>query len=229
METPPARACPYLPNREATLRGFAVGRLPGSLYHEFLNAGFRRTGKVIYQPVCRGCRMCVPIRIPVAEFVPTKSLRRCRRRNSDLHVAVDAPRLTDEKTALYRSYIAQRHQRPPSETEDDDSPQEFLYRSPVRTVEFTYRIGDGGPLVAVGICDACPQSISSVYFYFDPNESRRSLGNFGALVEIDYARRLRIPYWYLGYWVKGCRAMEYKANFRPHELLHPDGVWRREN
>jgi arginine-tRNA-protein transferase len=69
--------------------------------------------------------------------------------------------------------------------------------------------------------------VSSVYFYFDPAESNRSLGNFGALVEIEYARRLKIPHWYLGFWVKGCRAMEYKANFKPHELLHSDGVWRR--
>ena len=33
-------------------------------------------------------------------------------------------------------------------------------------------------------------------------------------------------YYYLGYWVAGCGAMEYKATFRPCELLGTDGLWR---
>ena len=47
------------------------------------------------------------------------------------------------------------------------------------------------------------------------------------LYEIEYARRASLPYYYLGYWVRGCRAMEYKKNFRPSEVLQTDGVWRR--
>ena len=54
----------------------------------------------------------------------------------------------------------------------------------------------------------------------------RSLGTFGAVYEIGFARDQGIPSYYLGYWVSGCAAMQYKANFRPCEILHPDGVWR---
>jgi arginine-tRNA-protein transferase len=81
-------------------------------------------------------------------------------------------------------------------------------------------------LLAVGICDVCRESLSSVYFYFDPDQASRGLGNFGAITELAYAATNKIQYWYLGYWVRGCPAMEYKANFRPHEILHPDGEWR---
>jgi arginine-tRNA-protein transferase len=225
METPPPHPCPYLPNRQTTLRGFYVQRLPGEMYHRFLDAGFRRAGNVIYQPICKTCRACMPIRVPVEQFEPSKSLRRCRKKNADLHVSVAEPELTEEKCDMYRRYLSARHDK--QMDEDPSSLEEFLYHSPVRTVEFTYRAGKTGPVIAVGICDVCPQSVSSVYFYFDPAESNRSLGNFGAIVEIEYARRLKIPHWYLGFWVKGCRAMEYKANFKPHELLHSDGVWRR--
>jgi leucyl-tRNA---protein transferase len=80
--------------------------------------------------------------------------------------------------------------------------------------------------VAVGICDRSASALSSVYFYFDPAESARSLGTFGVLHELAWARRAAINYYYLGFWVRGCAAMEYKANFRPHEVLSPEGVWR---
>ena len=75
-------------------------------------------------------------------------------------------------------------------------------------------------------CDVCRSSLSSVYFYYDPAEARRGLGTFGALYEIEAARRLGIPHYYLGYWIAGCGTMDYKAGFRPNEVLCPDGVWR---
>src|SRR5581483_6440443 len=103
----------------------------------------------------------------------------------------------------------------------------FLYDSPLpSTVEFEYRDASTR-LLAVGICDVCPHSLSSVYFYFDPNESRRGLGTFGALKEIEFAGNVGVPYYYLGYWVSGCGAMDYKKNFKPAEILEYDGVWRR--
>ena len=63
-------------------------------------------------------------------------------------------------------------------------------------------------------------------FYFDPAEDRRGLGTYGVLREIAHARDAGIPYYYLGFWIDGCRTMLYKRDLRPNELLHPDGVWR---
>lgn len=216
--------CAYLPGRPAEMRAFWAERLPPDVYHRLMNAGFRRSGKVVYQPVCRGCRACQSIRVPVATFRPSKSQRRCRRRNADLTVHLGEPRATDEKYDLYRRYVVERHGRDPAE-ENREAFETFLYDSPVESVEFTYRDA-GGTLVAVGICDLCSESLSSVYFYFDPAQSRRGFGSFGALHEIDTARRLGVPYYYMGYWVDGCRAMRYKADFRPAEVLFPDGQWR---
>ena len=83
-----------------------------------------------------------------------------------------------------------------------------------------------GTLAAVGVCDASNRSLSSVYFYFDPAESRRGLGNFGVLQEIDFCRRHGIAHLYLGYWVCDAPAMSYKTRYLPYELLCTDGVWR---
>jgi len=216
--------CPYLPGRTAQTRAFAAASFPPDLYHRFMDANFRRAGSVFYQPICHGCRECMAIRIPVDAFRPSKSQRRCRRRNQDLGMEVGEPCATDEKYELYRRYVAARHATPVPE--DREGFEGFLYTSPVQTVEVCYREG-GGRLLAVGICDGCSHSLSSVYFYYDPAESRRrSLGTFGVLYEIELTRQMHLAHYYLGYWVAGCRAMRYKADFRPCEVLHADGVWR---
>lgn len=214
--------CTYLPDRQATMRAFMVETMPPAMYHDFMDANFRRSGKLIYQPSCAGCRECRSIRVPVDRFKMNKSQRRCWRRNQDLSLAVGPPQLTDEKFSLYDRYQRDWHKR--SDNSPDDL-AEFLYESPVDTVEFEYR-DPNHRLLAIGICDVCRRSISSVYFYFDPEASDRSLGTFGVLCEIAHATKKQIPYLYLGYWVRNCRAMHYKFAFKPNEILGADGVWR---
>jgi leucyl-tRNA---protein transferase len=215
--------CPYMPGRVANNRAFLAERIDPEIYHAFMDAGFRRSGRVIYQPACPACRACVPIRVPVAQLLPSKSQRRCARRNADLLVDVTPARATDEKFDLYCRYAQARHR--PDELPDRSSFESFLHDSPVDTLEFAYRDATGR-LLAVGICDVSRRALSSVYFYFDPAGSRRGLGTYGVLREIAFAREATIPYYYLGYWIEPCRSMRYKADFRPHELLHPDGQWR---
>lgn len=218
--------CVYLPGRLARVRAYHTEKLPAGLFCGFLDAGFRRSGLVIYQPICPGCRACVAIRVPTGRFQPSRSQRRCLRRNADLRVSVGQPQATDEKYELYRRYLAGRFPGGPM-SDGREEYEQFLYESPVETIECCYRDA-GGRLLAVGICDVCSRSLSSVYFYFEPSERRRGLGTYGALYEIELARRAGIPWYYLGYWVKGCGAMEYKSRFRPYELLRTDGVWREE-
>jgi arginine-tRNA-protein transferase len=226
----PAHACSYLPERQATSRAFFAGRMSPELYHDFMDAGFRRSGRVVYQPICKGCRRCLSLRVPVEQFRPDKSQRRSVRRNADLVIAQGPPIPTDEKFVLYRKYIEQWHGgelKPDDDDEYEDDRQSFesfLYESPVESIEFTYRT-PRGELLAVGICDVSRRSLSSVYFYFDPAQAKRGLGTFGAMHELSVARAAGIPYYYLGYWVRGCAAMQYKANFRPCQLLMPDGRW----
>ena len=222
LVTVPEHACPYLPERMEQTRALLAERIPGELYHRFMDSGFRRSGEILYQPVCRGCRQCVSIRVSVERFTPDKSQRRCWRRNADLRLSVGSPRSTNEKYAMYRRYLKERHGR---EEDDRASFEQFLYESPVDTLEFCYH-DEAGRLLAVGICDVCPQSLSSVYFYFDPDASRRRPGVFGALAELQWAKTRGIPYYYLGYWVRQCGAMAYKADYRPCEVLGADGVWR---
>ena len=220
----PDHPCMYLPGRIASDRAIWARSIQAQVYEQFMDAGFRRSGKLIYQPVCRGCRACIQIRVPVADFRPDKSQRRCARRNVDLAVPHHAPAASDEKFDLYRKYLRDWHGR--EDVEGRPGFEAFLYDSPVpTTIEFEYRDA-ASRLLAVGICDVCPRSLSSVYFYFDPDHKARGLGTLGVLQEIAFAQKASLPYYYLGYWIAGCRAMEYKNRFRPNEVLGTDGTWR---
>lgn len=222
LTTLPDGACPYLPGRVETLRAVMASRIDGPTYRAFLDANFRRSGRMVYQPVCRDCRECRSIRVPTATFTPTTSQRRVLRKNADLRVSVDRPVLTNEKADLYARYLGSRHDKP--QEADAETLRQFLYDSPTDTLEFVYHAA--GRVIAVGICDVSPASLSSVYFYFDPAAHARSPGTYGALFEIGWSRQHGVGYYYLGYWVRDCTAMAYKANFRPAEVLDAAGVWR---
>ena len=220
----PVHPCPYLPDRIAEDRAIWASEIPAALYEQFMNAGFRRSGRLVYQPACRGCRECKSIRIPVARFTPTKSQRRCLKRNGDLQVIHGSPKLTAEKCDLYEKYLALRHLN--TSVVGADALESFLYDSPLKeTLEFEYR-DTSGRLLAVAICDACPTAFSSVYCFYDPEQSKRGMGTFAAIYEIQFAAARGVPHYYLGYWVKACAAMSYKANFAPSQILGTDGVWR---
>ena len=221
-------ACPYLPDRTSSNRAFWAEEIPPPVYQAFMDAGFRRSGKVVYQPTCRGCRRCISLRVPVATFQPSKSQRRTWRKNQDLVVTVGPAEPDEERFRLYRKYVTEWHGKSAADGDDDASYESFvsfLYDSPVDTLEWQYRDG-AGRLIGVGLCDRSDASLSSVYFYHDPADARRGIGTFGALYEIEECRRLGAAHYYLGYWVDGCPAMSYKATYRPHEILLPDGVWR---
>jgi len=223
----PTHDCPYFAGRSATYRGFSASHIAGSAYQDFMDAGFRRSGKLVYQPVCAGCRDCRQIRVPTAAFKHSRSQRRAWNKNqNDITVSVGSPEYSEEKFQLYSKYIAQWHGNTDDSERSREGFAEFLYSTPVGTAEFVYREKLTNKLLGVGICDACERSISSVYFYFDPEQAVRSLGTFSALVEIETAHARNIPYWYPGFWVNKCAAMAYKTSFRPCEILGLDGIWR---
>lgn len=216
--------CPYLPGLTADSRGGLAGRIDPGVFEGFLNAGFRRSGRVLYQPTCATCRKCISLRMDVAGFSPTAGQRRIARRNSDLSLRADRPSLTAEKFDLYARYLESQHVVR-HEPVTLDSLAEFLYESPLETtLEVEYR-DPAGTLLGVGICDVTPDVLSSVYFFWDPAFAKRSPGIFSALSELSIARNLGLRWYHLGYWVDKCPTMHYKATFGTHQLLTATGEW----
>lgn len=216
-ETP----CPYLPGLRSRNEAYNADALDGKLYERLLGRGFRRSGRIVYRPRCRKCSECRSIRIPVDRLVRTRSLRRVWRRNADVAVEVGEPQPTEEKFELFRRYLSTQHDEAMSRTYEAFC--EFLYDSPMETHEFCYRLGRR--LIAVGLADYWPGGLSSVYLYYDPDFSRRSLGTFSVIWEADFCMRNGVPYYYLGYFVPGSPKMAYKSRYRPFEILVADNAW----
>ncbi len=221
LEKGEVHPCPYLPGRVAREEAFWAERFPPELYHDFMDHGFRRAGLIVYRPVCDDCNECRPLRVLTSEFRLTKSQRRVLNKNEDVEMRTGRPRFSDEKWRLYSRYLSGQHASSTNDTPSDLC--RFLYTSPVNTLEFEYRLR--GRLVAVGIVDCCSRSLSSVYTYFDPELSLRSLGTLSAIREVLRCRDRSVPYYYLGYYVADCPSMNYKARFRPCELLTPGRGW----
>lgn len=215
--------CVYRPGLRWALRMRPAPRDDAG-YQALLDQHYRRSGWVVYRPECSACEACQPIRVPVATFRPSKSQRRALNRNKDVEVELGPACATAEKLDLHNRFVNHRFDRGDSVFQSLDTYEEVFGASPITTQEMRYRID--GRLVGLGLIDVLPNVISSVYFYFDPNESARSLGTFSAVREIELARVTNREYVYLGYYIASCREMNYKARFQPCELLHEDGVWR---
>lgn len=212
----PEHECSYLPDRMATTL-FADPEFPKTraLYSALSSIGFRRSGEHVYQPYCRNCMACIPIRIPVNDFRPSRNHRRNWKRNRDLTCHVEEPVFNDEHFALYRKYIGTRHPGGGMDNPSPDTYMEFLTASwaDTRFVEFRH----DGKLLAVAVLDMMQDALSAVYTFYDPDESARSPGRYAILYEIELARTYRYNWLYLGYWIDECDKMRYKAEYRPHE------------
>jgi arginyl-tRNA--protein-N-Asp/Glu arginylyltransferase len=217
----PESPCPYLPERLARNEAYLVESMDADEHDVFMSLGFRRSGCVIYRPRCRKCRACLSLRVLVDRFSPGRSLRRVARRGRDVRMEVGEPAPTEEKFALFLRYLDGQHDD--TMTRTWESFADFLYGSPTETLEFCYRLQDR--LIGVGIADRCSTGLSSVYMYFDPACAALSPGTLSALREVGYCSDQGLPYYYLGYFVAGCGKMDYKARFRPNEILLDAGTW----
>jgi len=207
--------CPYIGDKTWQNLSFQTSNLHAEGFVSLLNNGFRRSGLSIYHPVCSGCKSCIPIRVDVQNFKKNKGQRRTWEKNKDIQVEHHPIGYNKEDFELYKRYQKNWHGLETAIGEIEYC--EFLIETPVKTEIVRYYIGK--KLIGVGWLDLLPGLISSVYFVFDPDLSSRRLGIFSILYEINYAKLLNVPWLYLGYWVDSSSKMNYKANFKPVQIL----------
>lgn len=211
-------ACSYLPDEQATTLFLDPSQpMDVKVYAELSDLGFRRSGDHLYRPHCQRCNACIPARIPTAGLQLNRQQKRILKRNADLSITGVRPAFTEEYYQLYSNYIEQRHfdgdMYPPSREQF----QMFLVRDLPFSRFYEFRLGSR--LLAVAVTDVLPNGLSAVYTFYDPSEERRSLGRYAILWQVQEAERLDLNAVYLGYWIKNCRKMNYKTEYRPIELL----------
>jgi len=171
----------------------------------------------------------------VNEFRPSRAFRRVDSLNRDLigSERVSAP--TSEQYSLFRAYLDARHASGGmvdmtvldySMMVEDSHVNTKLIEYRARGIDSGINGRGDGPLLAVALTDVLSDGLSMVYSYYDPDQRGRSLGTFIILDHIARAKRLGLPFVYLGYWVEGSPKMDYKRRFLPQERLAQDG-WTR--
>ena len=197
--------------------------IDSAVYGELVRAGFRRSGAFTYRPHCDQCQACVPVRVPVADFAPTRTQRRYARKHANLTTGMLDLKYQAEHYALYLRYQAQRHSGGGMDQDSREQYRHFLLQSNVdsRLVEFR----EDGALRMVSIIDALPDGLSSVYTFYEPDMPGTSFGTYNILWQIALCKKLDRPYLYLGYWIARSQKMAYKSQYRPLEGL-VDGQWR---
>jgi arginyl-tRNA--protein-N-Asp/Glu arginylyltransferase len=210
-------SCSYLEDQEATTL-FVDPRqtVDQKLYSNLSLLGFRRSGNHLYRPHCTHCEACIPSRIPVAQFEPSRGQSRTRKRNRDLSVHQTDDIRDDAAFDLYRRYIELRHADGDMYPPDREQYESFL--NDAWNCTRYYRFHDGDNLVAVAVVDELVDGLSAIYTFFEPTADKRSLGAYAILWQIEQARAMGLDYLYLGYWIRDCQKMAYKSDYRPLEL-----------
>lgn len=216
------QACPYLDGRrERKLFTALQGEHANTLNNTLSKQGFRRSQNVLYRPSCAECSACLSARIRVADFEPSKSQRRCLKRNAMLEREATSPWATEDQFDLFRRYLDDRHAEGGMADMDIFEFAAMIEETPVRSrvIEYWDRSGDEPELVATCLTDVLDDGLSMVYSFYTPERSRQSLGTFIILDHVRIAQEAGLPYVYLGYWVPGSSKMGYKANFEAVEVF----------
>jgi len=217
--------CPYVAGRtERKVVTEITGPEAESLHDRLSRAGFRRSHNIAYAPVCPSCQACVPIRIPVATFLPDRGLRRIGRANAGVEGHDVPARATAEQFQLFQRYQQARHGDGDMATMSFYDYRAMIEDTPIETGITEFR-DPSGRLISACLTDRLGDGLSAVYSFFAPELERQSLGTYAILWMLERAKALRLPYVYLGYWVPESRKMAYKARFRPSEIL-VSGTWR---
>ena len=197
------------------------------IYNQLIQHGFRRSGSHCYRPHCSngdsGCEACIACRLVVKEFSPSRSQRRCYKRNQALTLTAVAAGYSDEYFELYRRYLNSRHIDGSMANPVEEDFRQFLYCEWSDTQFLELR--QNGRLIAVAVTDIVSDGISAVYSFFEPEMQELSLGTFCILKQIDYAKSLGLAHVYLGYWIEGHPKMHYKNNYRPLQVYRNE-TWQ---
>lgn len=230
--------CPYLPGRqERKVFTHLVGNKATELNDLLTHGGFRRSQSIAYRPACDQCHACVSVRVIANEFRPSRNFRKVMARNADLVGQSRSAVPTSEQYSIFRAYLDQRHRLGGMADMTVLDYAMMIEDSHVETrlIEYRRRPAEGieatapGELIAVALTDILSDGLSMVYSFFEPSEENRSLGTFMILDHIARARRMGLPYVYLGYWIDGSRKMNYKSRFLPQQRLAPSGWLRVDN
>jgi len=212
--------CSYLDNKKQTMHYKVIENCSAYENQELIERGYRRFGKMFFRPICQGCDACKNIKIDVQNYTFSKSARRIMKKAKNIRIYMQQPSLSHEHLEIFDKYHRYMHHK--KGWQYSPTTAEHYYSS------FVHGYGDFGyevlyfyenRLIGVDLIDILEDGISSIYFYYDPEFSNFSLGKLSLYNQIKYAKNSNREWIYLGYYVKDCPSLAYKAEYKPYLTL----------
>jgi leucyl-tRNA---protein transferase len=214
--------CPYLPDKELRYSYFYAHEVNQDELEVLLSQGWRKFGYYYFKPNCPNCNACVPLRIMVDEFEPSRSQKRVIKKGKDIEMFPIPLRYKGEIYAVYRDHSMARFGR--VSTEEEFLTSFYRISCPGFQTEYYYN----NRLAAVGFLDRSVHALSSVYFVYHHDLEEFSPGTLSICREIEEAKEMGSKWYYLGYYIENNQSMNYKNRFYPHERLDmTSGEWTR--
>ncbi|PCJ52584.1 MAG: arginyltransferase [Planctomycetota bacterium] len=216
--------CSYIPHEIMKQHYLIYDQCDLNSYETILNKGYRRFGKFFFRHHCNNCKKCRSIRVINNLFKPSKSQRKVLNKNDGIKIKLSRPTISIEHMELFDKYHKFRKETR-GWSEKNTTPEDYFSSFIDGHEDYGYEMQYffENKLIAIGLIDILKESTSSVYFYYDPDWQKKSLGTYSLLKEIELSKQQNKKYSHLGYWIKENQSMKYKSNFKPHELLanHP--------
>jgi arginyl-tRNA--protein-N-Asp/Glu arginylyltransferase len=217
--------CAFLPDRLTQMECKSARGITRLQLQECIQQGWRRQGALLFRTACDSCNACQSLRVILSAFEPNRSQRRVIKANQNTRLEIRKPSLSIDKVALnvlHHNHHAEQKDWPTT-TPAHAISQIRMLGTEQHVEEWSYYIDN--KLVAINFVDVLEEGLSGVYFFHHPEYRKYSLGTWCVLSMILRARELGMKYAYLGFYVEGCRSMEYKGRFGPAEILTPDRQW----
>ncbi len=210
--------CSYLENNQSRSAFVHPSfQMTTQIYEQLISQGFRRSGDEVYIPHCQTCSACIPVRIPVSEFTPNRSQKRCLKKNLNTQAKIK-PAIFEQ--AHYEMYIRYQNSRHHDGSMANTSPEEYIsFLSSLWCDTVFVEFSIDNELAGIAVVDQLDDACSAVYTFFDPKFSDYGLGVYAVLWQIDHCLIKGKEFLYLGLWIEACRKMNYKTNYQPIELL----------
>jgi len=212
--------CSYLENKQQTTHYKAITNISSFENKELIERGYRRFGKMFFRPICDGCDECKSIKIDALNYTFSSSAKRVIKKASHIKTYIQQPTLSDEHIQLYKKYHLYMKDKKGWDYNEIDI--NHYYNSFVDGFEdfgFEVLYFDKDKLIGVDLIDILDEGISSIYFYYDPDYSKLSLGKYSLYNQIKFAKQTNKRWIYLGYYVKDCPSLSYKASYKPYLTL----------
>lgn len=215
-----ATECPYLPDRLFIQEYFFADELSREEWDQYLSSGWRHFGPFFFRPVCPECSECRPIRVNCHDFKPGKSQKRVLKKNRGTEVQLIRSAYNPDFFRIY-----EKHSRLKFDQKSDEKHfRENFFYSAVPQFLSLYFVDE--TLAGLGFLDSGTSGLSSIYYVYDPDFEKQVLGFFSIMKELEMACEAGFPYYYLGYYIRDCSRMNYKARFKPYELYNwQSGIW----